>query len=149
MTREGGTDRTDTTGGRAGTGGGIDGGGEPARAVRAAIEGELRLLDSEVRSSPALVSALLDPEFVEFGASGARWDGTSILEVTGDGSVTERAPVDVTGLAGRLLAPGLVHLTYVSAQAGRRVHRSSIWRLTPDGWRLYFHQGTTTGGPDV
>ncbi|WSJ47714.1 DUF4440 domain-containing protein [Streptomyces sp. NBC_01317] len=117
--------------------------------MEAAIEGELRLLDPEVRSSPALVSALLDPEFVEFGASGARWDATSVLGVTGDGSVTEGAPVGVTALAGRLLAPGLVHLTYVSAHAGRRVRRSSIWRLTSDGWRLYFHQGTGTGGTDV
>ncbi|MET9480085.1 DUF4440 domain-containing protein [Streptomyces sp. NPDC006638] len=138
MTPENGTARTDTTGG-----------GERAPAVRAAIEGELRLLDPAVRSSPALVSALLDPEFTEFGASGARWDATSVLEVTGDGSVTERSPVDVRGLTGRLLAPGLVHLTYVSVHAGHRVRRSSIWRLTPDGWRLYFHQGTTADGTDA
>ena len=30
----------------------------------------------------------------------------------------------------------------VVAAKGSRSHRSSLWRLTGDGWRLYFHQGT-------
>ncbi|MFZ3560150.1 DUF4440 domain-containing protein [Streptomyces sp. BH055] len=113
--------------------------------IQAAINGELRLLDPGVRASDAEVTALLDPEFTEFGASGRRWDRESILEVTGAGSVEPGSPVRVTGMRGVLLAPGIVHLTYHADNNGRRAHRSSVWRRHPEaGWRLYFHQGTPT-----
>ncbi|MFF5422421.1 DUF4440 domain-containing protein, partial [Streptomyces misionensis] len=41
--------------------------------VNEAIEGELRLMDPDVRMSRALARQLLDPDFVEVGASGRRW----------------------------------------------------------------------------
>ncbi|GAA1367817.1 nuclear transport factor 2 family protein [Streptomyces beijiangensis] len=116
--------------------------GESERAVQAAIDGELRLLDPDVRVSPALVSDLLDPEFTEIGASGRRWDATSILTVTSAGSVDPEFPVQVSELSGVVLAPGIVHLTYFADDGGRRAWRSSLWRLTAAGWRMYFHQGT-------
>ncbi|MFI5657809.1 DUF4440 domain-containing protein [Streptomyces sp. NPDC051684] len=113
--------------------------------IRAAIDGELRLLEPGVRASDAEVTALLDPEFVEFGASGRRWGRESILEVTGAAAVEPGPPVRVTGMRGTLLAPGVVHLTYHADNNGRRAHRSSVWRRHPEaGWRLYFHQGTLT-----
>ncbi|RDG34869.1 nuclear transport factor 2 family protein [Streptomyces corynorhini] len=114
------------------------------RAVQAAVAAETRLLDPGVRASPELVSALLDPDFTEIGASGRRWDATSILTVTSAGSVLPESPVEVSELAGAVLAPGIVHLTYLADNGGRRVRRSSLWRLTATGWRLYFHQGTPT-----
>lgn len=117
------------------------------QAVQAAIDRELRLLDPEVRASPARVLELLDPEFVEFGASGRRWDVESVLEVTGGGSVSPDSPVKVSQMAGVLLAPGVVHLTYFADNQGRRAWRSSVWRLTAAGWRMYFHQGTSAAGP--
>ncbi|MER5276419.1 DUF4440 domain-containing protein [Streptomyces sp. NPDC002809] len=118
---------------------------EEERSVRAAVEGELKLLDPGVRASPEAVTELLDPEFVEFGASGRRYDRTSILDVTSavDGSAPDRSTA--TEMSGVLLAPGLVHLTYVSEGNGRRVRRSSLWRRSESGWRMYFHQGTPTG----
>jgi hypothetical protein len=116
------------------------------RAVQAATAGELRLLDAEVRTSPALVSELLDPEFTEIGASGRWWDAESILAETSSGTVTAQAPVEVSQMSGTVLAPGIVHLTYFSDHQGRRVWRSSLWRLTETGWRLYFHQGTLANG---
>ncbi|WP_225631234.1 nuclear transport factor 2 family protein [Streptomyces solaniscabiei] len=115
---------------------------ESAGAVRAAIEGELRLLDPEVRASPARVLELLDPEFTEIGASGRRWDVESILTATSDGSVSPESPVEVREMSGVVLAPGVVHLTYFADHQGRRAWRSSLWRLTESGWRMYFHQGT-------
>ncbi|WP_327111635.1 DUF4440 domain-containing protein [Streptomyces sp. NBC_01341] len=115
---------------------------EGEQAVRAAIEGELRLLDPEVRASPHLVTQLLDPEFAEIGASGRRWDAASVLAVTGDGSVNSRHPVDVSAMTGAVLAPGVVHLTYRTDHDGRRAWRSSLWRRAETGWRMYFHQGT-------
>ncbi|NLU75310.1 DUF4440 domain-containing protein [Streptomyces sp. HNM0575] len=112
------------------------------RAVQAAVAAELRLLDPDVRASPALVSELLDPEFTEFGASGRRWDAGSILTVTSAGSSDPGRPVEVSEMSGAVLAPGIVHLTYFSDNGGRRAWRSSLWRLTETGWRIYFHQGT-------
>ncbi|MCE3036198.1 MULTISPECIES: nuclear transport factor 2 family protein [Streptomyces] len=117
---------------------------EQKQAVQAAIDGELRLLDPEVRAVPALVLELLDPEFTEFGASGRRWDMDSILTVTSSGSVSAESPVEVSEMSGVLLAPGVVHLTYFADNQGRRAWRSSLWRLTETGWRMYFHQGTLT-----
>lgn len=118
---------------------------ESERAVQAAVEGELRLLDPEVRACPALVSELLDPEFTEIGASGRWWDAESILTVTSSGSVSPESPVEVSEMSGVVLAPGIVHLTYFADNQGRRVRRSSLWRLTDARWRLYFHQGTPAG----
>ncbi|MGD6742918.1 DUF4440 domain-containing protein [Streptomyces sp. BH106] len=98
-----------------------------------------------MRASDADVTALLDPEFVEFGASGRRWGRESILEVTGSAPEETGRPVRGTGMRGTLLAPGVVHLTFHTDDNGRRAHRSSVWRRHPEaGWRLYFHQGTLT-----
>ncbi|MEV0918868.1 DUF4440 domain-containing protein [Streptomyces sp. NPDC049967] len=116
---------------------GID---EEERSVRAAVEGELRLLDPAVRALPDAVTELLDPEFTEFGASGRRYDRASVLAVTS--ADAEGTPAVATGMSGRLLAPGLVHLTFLTERDGRRVRRHSIWRRTESRWRLYFHQGT-------
>ncbi|MGV9937823.1 nuclear transport factor 2 family protein [Streptomyces olivaceoviridis] len=117
---------------------------EREQAVQAAIDGEIRLLDPEVRAVPARVLELLDPEFIEFGASGRRWDVESVLAVTSGGSVSAESPVKVSEMSGVVLAPGVVHLTYFADNQGRRAWRSSLWRLTETGWRMYFHQGTLT-----
>ncbi|MFI9770240.1 DUF4440 domain-containing protein [Streptomyces sp. NPDC052415] len=116
--------------------------GENERAVQAAVDAEFRLLDPEVRASPSRVSELLDPEFTEFGASGRRWDVKSILAVTSGGTVSPESPVQVSELSGVVLAPDVVHLTYFADNQGRRAWRSSLWRRTETGWRMYFHQAT-------
>ncbi|WP_328897639.1 nuclear transport factor 2 family protein [Streptomyces sp. NBC_00236] len=125
----------------------MNGCAEEERSVRAAVEGEMRLLDPGVRASPDEVTALLDPEFTEFGASGRRYDRTSVLAVTSALDESTPEPSAVTGMSGVLLAPGLVHLTYISESNGRRVRRSSLWRRSDSGWRMYFHQGTPAGPP--
>ncbi|WP_124272219.1 DUF4440 domain-containing protein [Streptomyces sp. ADI96-02] len=102
----------------------------------------MRLLDPDVRASPALVSELLDPKFTEIGASGRHWDAASILTVTSTGSVVPESPVVVSEMAGVVLTPGVVHLTYFADNSRRRAWRSSLWHLTETGWRMYFHQGT-------
>ncbi|MFJ6437923.1 DUF4440 domain-containing protein [Streptomyces sp. NPDC091416] len=123
----------------------MNGSAEEDQSVRAAVAGELRLLDPGVRASPDEVTALLDPEFTEFGASGRRYDRTSILAVTSAADENVPEPTAVTGMSGVLLAPGLVHLTYTSESNDRRVRRSSLWRRSDSGWRMYFHQGTPAG----
>jgi hypothetical protein len=110
--------------------------------VRVAVEAELRLLLPEVRGS-AEVDVLLDPEFVEVGASGRRWDRAAIVAALASGEITDTNPIEATEVAGVRLADDLVHVTYVSRRTGGTpVRRSSIWRRTDDAWRLYYHQGT-------
>jgi hypothetical protein len=113
--------------------------------VRAAIDGELRLLDPAVRGSAQQLDALLDPAFAEVGASGRIWDRASIIDALTQFAASAPA-IDVSGIAGVLLAPGVVHLTFTTDAGGQRVHRSSLWRLGADGWRIYFHQATPTAG---
>lgn len=115
---------------------------ESERAIQAAIDAELRLLDPEVRASPSLVLELLDPEFTEFGASGRRWDVESVLAVLSAETVSAESLVKVSEMSGVVLAPGVVHLTYFTDDQGRRAWRSSLWRRTGTAWRMYFHQAT-------
>lgn len=114
--------------------------------VSQAIAAELRLIDPRVRAARSQAAELLDPEFVEVGASGRRWTREQLLAALPDmaGSSDDGPryrPSDITGVA---LAPGLVHLTYETLLDGRRARRSSLWRKPGDGagWRLYYHQAT-------
>ncbi|MFC8509535.1 DUF4440 domain-containing protein [Streptomyces sp. NPDC057411] len=115
-------------------------------SVAEVIERELQLLSPAGRSSRALAERLLDPEFVEVGASGRRWDRQEMLSAlpvmqgaADDGP--QYVPYEMTGT---VLAPGLVHLTFETVIDGRRARRSSIWRKQDEesGWRMYYHQAT-------
>ena len=61
-------------------------------------------------------------------------------------AVIEEPATTATEMTGTGLADDVIHLTYLSQRAGRPALRSSIWLRTPDGWRVYFHQGTLIGG---
>ncbi|MFF1507961.1 DUF4440 domain-containing protein [Streptomyces sp. NPDC058326] len=114
--------------------------------VAEAIAGELQLMSPAVRSSRALVEQLLDPEFVEVGASGRRWDRRSMLSALPvmQGADEDGPQYVPTGMTGTVLAPGIVHLTFETVIDGRRARRSSIWRKSDEdaGWRMYYHQAT-------
>lgn len=112
------------------------------QGVRAAIEGEMALLDPAVRASRDRTDCLLDPDFVEFGSSGRVWDRESMLAaMAGDLSVAE-APISAADFCGVRLSENVVHVTYVTRRRGAASRRSSLWRHTDGRWRLYFHQGT-------
>ena len=119
---------------------------DAADAVEQAIAGELRLMDPRVRASRELAARLLDPEFVEVGASGRRWTYEDMLArlpgMAGGSSDGPRyRPSEITGVR---LAPGLVHLTFEAVLGERRTRHSSIWRRADGdaGWRMYYHQAT-------
>ncbi|MEV5164886.1 DUF4440 domain-containing protein [Streptomyces werraensis] len=119
---------------------------EETEAVRAAIQGELRLMDPAVRSSRSETIRLLDPEFAEVGASGRRYTfEVMVAELADHPGGAEGGPLyEPSDFRGVLLAPGLVHLTYETRFEGRRARRSSLWRRRDEesGWRMYYHQGT-------
>ena len=114
-------------------------------AIAAAVAGELRLMDPEVRTSRALARELLDPEFVEIGASGRRWTYEEMLHALPElsGSAPAGPRYRPSGMTGALLAPGIVLLTYETVIEGARARRSSLWRRAAGtGWRMYHHQAT-------
>ncbi|MBT3072705.1 MULTISPECIES: DUF4440 domain-containing protein [Streptomyces] len=115
---------------------------EPSPAVAAAIEGELRLLDPVVRASADLLAALLHPEFREIGTSGRLWTRETIIEALTADDAPRPGPLTASRMRGAELCSDLVHLTFDTESKGLRSHRSSLWRLTGAGWRLYFHQAT-------
>ncbi|MDX2591457.1 MULTISPECIES: DUF4440 domain-containing protein [Streptomyces] len=114
--------------------------------VHEAIAGELRLMDPKVRASRSLAQQLLDPDFVEVGASGRRWTYDEILATMPemDGAVEDGPRYEASKFTGDLLAPGLVHLTYETTLGGSRARRSSLWRKqgADATWRMYYHQAT-------
>ncbi|MEE1752511.1 nuclear transport factor 2 family protein [Streptomyces sp. SP18CS02] len=117
--------------------------------VEEAIAGELRLVDPGVRTSRERAERLLDPDFVEVGASGRRWTREEMLaELPAmEGAAPDGPRYEISGMRGVQLAPDLVHLTYETVIDGRRARRSSLWRRTPGpagdaGWRMYHHQAT-------
>lgn len=99
-----------------------------------------------VRASRVLAGRLLDPEFVEVGASGRRWDREAMLGALAAmaGGSEDGPRYEAAAMTGVALAPGLVHLTYETVIGGRRALRSSIWRKLDEGsgWRMYYHQAT-------
>ncbi|MEU0160775.1 DUF4440 domain-containing protein [Streptomyces sp. NPDC006261] len=119
---------------------------EQATDVGAAIVGELQLLDPDVRVSRSLAERLLDPEFIEVGASGRRWTYEEMLAALPEmsGADADGPRIEPSGMAGVVLAPGLVHLTYETVFGGSRARRSSLWRRKhgETAWRMYYHQAT-------
>ncbi len=103
-------------------------------------------MDPGVRTSRAEAGQLLDPEFVEVGASGRRWSYEEMLAELPDmpGNSEEGPRYVPSGMTGVVLAPGVVHLTYETVIEGRRARRSSLWRRSGEGtgWRMYYHQAT-------
>ncbi len=103
-------------------------------------------MDPSVRMSRSLARELLDPAFVEVGASGRRWTYDEMLATLPelDGGAENGPRYESSNFEGVLLAPGLVHLTFESMMDGHRARRSSLWRKqgAPATWQMYYHQAT-------
>nr|WP_272910746.1 nuclear transport factor 2 family protein [Xanthomonas campestris] len=105
---------------------------------------ELRLLDPQVRGSAAELERLLDPAFVEFGASGRCYTREEVIAaLTTSAAAADYVTDDFSCV---LLAPQLAQLRYrtrVHANGvARCALRSSLWRLDGARWRMLFHQAT-------
>ncbi|QNP66795.1 DUF4440 domain-containing protein [Streptomyces genisteinicus] len=113
--------------------------------VTEAIVRERSLHDPAVRRSGPLTESLLDPGFTEVGASGRRWTRAEMVAAlpTLHGGDGDAVPITAEHFEGTVLAPGIVHLTYVTRVGDAHAHRSSIWRRDAAGeFRLLYHQGT-------
>jgi hypothetical protein len=109
---------------------------------------EVALHRPEVRSDRDELDRLLHPEFREFGRSGRIYERAEVLAEFAD----RRQAYQVWAQDFRVVAlsDALALLTYKSAhvtaqgELEHHTNRSSLWQLTPAGWRLLFHQGTPT-----
>ncbi len=111
---------------------------------KALYELEQRLQLPEIRRSPEDVSGLLCDDFIEFSSSGKIYDKAAIIAAL---AARPDAHFLMTDFKMMLLSAQIALVTYrtVSQTNGPLTHslRSSIWKLTDDGWRILFHQGTT------
>jgi hypothetical protein len=101
----------------------------------------LELALAERRSAGVVggFAAVVDEAFVEFGASGRRWDRRTILQLLAEPGDAEVTIDDFDVLP---LAEGVRLVTYRASTRGRRSLRASIWVRRRGRWRLRFHQGT-------
>ena len=97
----------------------------------------------EVASSRAEFEAMTAKDFWEIGASGRRYSRKYVLDTL---EARLENPLEDSFEAAdfhcRELARDLYLLTYTLLQGERRTRRATIWRRSPEGWKVLFHQGT-------
>jgi hypothetical protein len=93
--------------------------------------------------------ALTDPGFLEIGASGRTYTRDVVLKALEDRYADPNYrddPWEASNFQLRLLSPNTFLLTYTLIQyqpAGNRTtRRTTLWRQSPSGWQILFHQGT-------
>ena len=98
----------------------------------------------EFIGSRAAIEAMIAPDFWEVGASGRRYSRQFVLETleAREDDAVEDDDWETTDFHCRELARDLYLLTYTLLQGERRTRRATIWRRTPAGWVILFHQGT-------
>nr|WP_269449879.1 nuclear transport factor 2 family protein [Auraticoccus cholistanensis] len=101
---------------------------------------ERELLDPRVRADPERLEQLLHPHWREIGASGRLWTRAEMIEHLGAQTGTGRTSLEVLEVA-RVDAATILLLWRSSGPAAPAL-RSSLWVLTPSGWRQRHHQGT-------
>ncbi len=105
---------------------------------------ELQLLTPQTRTDVAALTALLTPDFREFGASGRIFTRESILHLLR--TETDFTPPEITNFEARELTPTHALVTYQTTRPdtpGQLTSiRSSLWTLRDHRWQLLFHQGT-------
>lgn len=112
-------------------------------ALATVLDLERELQSPEARADEGRLRHLLAPDFLEVGASGRQWDRDSILDLLRDESTDESAdPIEVHDLRGRVLAPGVVQVSWTSRRGDRSARRTSIWCERTSGWQQVHHQGT-------
>ena len=87
--------------------------------------------------------SMMAEDFWEVGASGRRYSKEFVLDemerrYAGD----YQDHWETSGFHCRKLADDVFLLTYTLLQKERRTRRATVWRKTPEGWKIVFHQGT-------
>lgn len=114
---------------------------EPEDDLALVLRLEAELQTKACRRDSARLLELLAPDFLEVGASGRVWNLPGVLELL-NAEDPDDEEIAVTGLGGRIIAEGVILVSWDSTHKNRRARRTSQWRRDDDGWRLLHHQGT-------
>jgi hypothetical protein len=99
-------------------------------------------------SSRADHENVTDVDYWEVGASGRRYSRQYVLdELENRGQIQIDRTWQTKDFWCREIAPDNYLLTYTLAQGERITRRSTIWRRTPHGWQILYHQGTIVQEP--
>jgi hypothetical protein len=86
---------------------------------------------------------MTEENFWEIGASGRRYSREYVLaELEKRHAAPHHDPWEARDFHCRRLAADLYLLTYTLLQNQRKTRRATLWRRTPEGWKIVFHQGT-------
>ena len=87
---------------------------------------------------------MTDADFWETGASGRRYSRQYVIDTLVERHTSPHDDVwEARGFHCAELARDAYLLTYTLVQDHTRVtRRATIWRLTQDGWKILYHQGT-------
>ena len=125
---------------------------EPALATAPELEGVLAELSRrepifhrpEFGTSRADFERMTAEDYWETGASGRRYSRECVLDGLEERFSVPHADVwETSGFHCRKLSEDTYLLTYTLLQDNQRLtRRATIWRKTPDGWKIVYHQGT-------
>ena len=84
------------------------------------------------------------PEFWEVGASGKIYSREYVLDLLEERYANPLSEqLEANDFRCQQLAADLYLLTYTLIQdRSRKTRRTTIWRRTPAGWQIMYHQGT-------
>jgi len=92
--------------------------------------------------------SMTDANFWEVGASGRRYSREYVL------NILEQRPPDpdeaswvMRDFHCREIAAENYLITYTLLQGVRLTRRATLWRKTPAGWKILYHQGTMVEAP--
>ena len=125
---------------------------EPALITAPELEGVLAELSRrepifhrpEFGTSRADFERMTAEDYCETGASGRRYSRKSVLDGLEERFSVPHADVwETREFHCRRLSEDTYLLTYTLLQDHQRLtRRATIWRKTPDGWKIVYHQGT-------
>jgi len=94
------------------------------------------------------LARLIDPAFVEIGASARRWDREATLDrLERRRDAPSSGPWRARDFEAFAVAPDVVLLLY-AFEDDRTTLRSSLWRRSEGEWKILFHQGTIVSSSD-
>ncbi len=97
----------------------------------------------EFGTSRADFEAMMDDGFFEVGASGKKYSRQFVLEALALRDHGAAEHLVVTDFACRQVSNDTWLVTYLLEQANARMsRRSTLWRLSAQGWKILYHQGT-------
>jgi hypothetical protein len=102
----------------------------------------------EIGTSRADFENMTVPDYWEVGASGRRYSRQFVLDELERRFANPMPDIWQTDdFLCREIAPDNYLLTYTLTQGKRITRRSTIWRLTQEGWKILYHQGTVAQEP--